>query len=46
MIKLIAIDLDGTLLKDDKTISDRNKEILTNILRNHKSNFLSTDFIL
>lgn len=29
MIKLIAIDLDGTLLKDDKTISDRNKEILT-----------------
>ncbi|MGO2099658.1 Cof-type HAD-IIB family hydrolase [Vagococcus salmoninarum] len=24
MIKLIAIDLDGTLLKDDKTISERN----------------------
>lgn len=29
MIKLIAIDLDGTLLTDDKKISDRNKEILT-----------------
>lgn len=28
MIKLIAIDLDGTLLKDDKTISDRNKQAL------------------
>lgn len=28
MIKLVAIDLDGTLLKDDKTISDRNKEVL------------------
>lgn len=29
MIKLIAIDLDGTLLTDNKTISDRNKEVLT-----------------
>lgn len=29
MIKLIAIDLDGTLLRDDKTISDRNKATLT-----------------
>lgn len=28
MIKLIAIDLDGTLLKDDKTISDKNRETL------------------
>lgn len=28
MIKLIAIDLDGTLLTDAKTISDTNKEIL------------------
>ncbi|QKE27514.1 NADP-dependent glyceraldehyde-3-phosphate dehydrogenase [Arcobacter acticola] len=26
--------------------TSENKEILTNILRNHKSNFLSTDFIL
>ena len=24
MYKLIAIDMDGTLLKDDKTISDEN----------------------
>ncbi|MDT2830143.1 Cof-type HAD-IIB family hydrolase [Vagococcus carniphilus] len=29
MIKLIAIDLDGTLLTDEKTITDRNKEVLT-----------------
>lgn len=29
MIKLIAIDLDGTLLTDEKKITDRNKEILT-----------------
>ena len=29
MIKLIAIDLDGTLLTDDKQITNRNKEILT-----------------
>lgn len=29
MIKLVAIDLDGTLLTDDKQITDRNKEILT-----------------
>lgn len=29
MIRLIAIDLDGTLLTDDKQISDRNKEVLT-----------------
>lgn len=28
MIKMIAIDLDGTLLTDAKTISDKNKEIL------------------
>lgn len=28
MIQLIAIDLDGTLLKDDKTISERNKNAL------------------
>jgi hydroxymethylpyrimidine pyrophosphatase-like HAD family hydrolase len=28
MIKLIAIDLDGTLLTDAKTISDTNKKIL------------------
>lgn len=28
MIKLIAIDLDGTLLTSDKTISDRNKQFL------------------
>lgn len=28
MIKLIAIDLDGTLLKNDKTISNRNIDIL------------------
>ena len=28
MIKLIAIDLDGTLLKEDKTISQRNLEAL------------------
>ncbi|MGO3731782.1 MAG: Cof-type HAD-IIB family hydrolase [Vagococcus sp.] len=28
MIKLIAIDLDGTLLTDDKHITDRNKEVL------------------
>lgn len=28
MIKLIAIDLDGTLLRDDKTISNRNKKVL------------------
>jgi len=27
-IKMIAIDLDGTLLKDDKSISERNKEAL------------------
>lgn len=29
MIKLIAIDLDGTLLTDAKKITDRNKEILS-----------------
>ncbi len=29
MIKLIAIDLDGTLLTDEKTISDKNKAILS-----------------
>ncbi|MBO0477038.1 HAD family phosphatase [Vagococcus sp. DIV0080] len=29
MIKLIAIDLDGTLLTDDKQISNRNKAVLT-----------------
>lgn len=29
MIKLIAIDLDGTLLTDDKKISDKNKTVLT-----------------
>ncbi|MFW8052922.1 Cof-type HAD-IIB family hydrolase [Vagococcus fluvialis] len=29
MIKLIAIDLDGTLLRDDKTISEGNKVALT-----------------
>ncbi|MGY3765550.1 Cof-type HAD-IIB family hydrolase [Vagococcus vulneris] len=28
MIKLIAIDLDGTLLRDDKTISEYNKQVL------------------
>ncbi|NEW65507.1 HAD family phosphatase [Carnobacteriaceae bacterium zg-84] len=28
MIKLIAIDLDGTLLTSDKTISQRNKEVI------------------
>lgn len=28
MIKLIAIDLDGTLLTSDKTISDRNKQAI------------------
>lgn len=28
MIKLVAIDLDGTLLTDDKTISKRNKDVL------------------
>ena len=28
MIKLVAIDLDGTLLTDAKTISDTNKKIL------------------
>lgn len=28
VIKLIAIDLDGTLLTDDKHITDRNKEVL------------------
>lgn len=28
MIQLIAIDLDGTLLKDDKTISERDKAVL------------------
>ncbi|AQP54080.1 haloacid dehalogenase [Vagococcus penaei] len=33
MIKLIAIDLDGTLLKDDKTISDRNKQALVQAKR-------------
>jgi HAD superfamily hydrolase (TIGR01484 family) len=28
MIKLVAIDLDGTLLNEEKRISDRNKEAL------------------
>ena len=28
MIRLIAIDLDGTLLTDDKRISKRNKQAL------------------
>lgn len=28
MIKLVAIDLDGTLLRDNKTISKRNKKVL------------------
>lgn len=29
MIKLVAIDLDGTLLTDEKKITDRNKDVLT-----------------
>ncbi|STA98734.1 HAD family hydrolase [Clostridium baratii] len=28
MYKLLALDLDGTLLRDDSTISDRTKNIL------------------
>ena len=28
MYKLIAIDMDGTLLKNDKTVSDRTKKTL------------------
>lgn len=28
MIKLIAIDLDGTLLNDKKEVTPRNKEVL------------------
>ena len=27
-IKMIAVDLDGTLLRDDKTVSDRNIDVL------------------
>lgn len=30
-ISLVAIDLDGTLLKSDKTISDRTKRIISNL---------------
>ena len=33
MIRLIAIDLDGTLLQDDKTISERNKRVLKEVKR-------------
>ena len=28
MYKLIAIDMDGTLLREDKTISDRTKKVI------------------
>ena len=28
MYKLIAVDMDGTLLKNDKTVSDRTKKTL------------------
>ena len=28
MYKLIAVDMDGTLLREDKTISDRTKEAI------------------
>ncbi len=31
MYKLIAIDMDGTLLREDKTISDRTKKVIANL---------------
>ena len=31
MEKLIAVDIDGTLLTDDKKISEKNKEVLKKI---------------
>lgn len=41
-IKLIATDLDGTLLRNDKTISERTKKILKNYMEKNGKLVLST----
>ncbi|MGL5543190.1 MAG: HAD family hydrolase, partial [Fusobacteriaceae bacterium] len=41
-IKLIATDLDGTLLRNDKTISERTKKILKNYMEKDGKLVLST----
>ncbi|ONI44304.1 HAD family hydrolase [Candidatus Epulonipiscioides gigas] len=42
MIKLVAIDMDGTLLKDDKTISQNTKDIILKARKNGVKIVLAT----
>ena len=39
---LIALDLDGTLLKDDKTISERTKKVLDQVQKEGHIVMIST----